>query len=301
MDELLALAEEHDLLLIEDAAQAIGATYGGEYVGTMGDIGGFSLNVHKHIQSGEGGIITTDDDELAQRARLVRNHAETVVGDLEGSHIGELDFDAADLLGQNYRMTELAAAVAREQLRKFPDLLERRIERADLLRSLLEDVSIVCPGPIRAGSTHSYYGFPLWYDPSVGGVELEVFIEALEAEGIPASQYVDPLYNLPVYQRGNVHSNGLVHDGEVAGAEPVEYPKQLCPVAEELRNERLIWMDTVVPESSRADIEDVADAIRKLESNTDQLREYATAHRSDGSDDCVVGAMGSLTRHEADR
>jgi dTDP-4-amino-4,6-dideoxygalactose transaminase len=275
MDELVAIADEHDLLLIEDAAQAIGATYNGEYVGTIGDIGGFSLNVHKHIQSGEGGIITTDDDELAQRARLVRNHAEAVVGDIDGSYVGELPFDADSMIGQNYRMTELAAAVGREQLRKLPTLLERRIERADQLRSLLQNVRIVSPGPIREGSTHSYYGFPLWYDPSVGGVPLEIFIEALNAEGIPAGQYVEPLYKLPVYQKGNVHSNGLVHDGNVAGATPVTYSETLCPVAEKLHSEQLIWMDTVVPEASESDIRDVATAIEKIERNADQLREYA--------------------------
>jgi perosamine synthetase len=277
MDELLGIAEEHDLLLIEDAAQAIGATYDGEHVGTIGDIGGFSLNVHKHIQTGEGGIITTDDDELAQRARLVRNHAETVVGNLEGSHLGSLGFDAGDMIGQNYRMTELAAAVGREQLRKFPELLADRVDRADLLRSLLDDVDIVQPGPIREGSTHSYYGFPLWYDPSVGGVELDVFVEALNVEGVPATQYVDPLYTLPVYQEGNVHSNGLTHDGDVAGAEPVEYPESLCPVAEELAADRLIWMDTVVPENTASDIRDVVEAIRKIERNVDQLREHTAA------------------------
>ncbi len=275
MDELVSIADEHDLILIEDAAQAIGATYDGEYVGTIGDIGGFSLNVHKHIQSGEGGIITTDDDKLAQRARLVRNHAETIVGSLDGSHLGTLDFDASDMIGQNYRMTELAAAVAREQLRKFPTLLEERIERAEQLRSLLRDVSIVRPGPVRERSTHSYYGFPLWYDPSVGTVGLEVFIDALEAEGIPTSQYVEPLYNLPIYQEGNVHSNGLVHNGDVAGGTPVEYPESLCPIAEQIRNEQLIWMDTVVPENSPSDIEDVAEAFKKLERNVDQLRQYA--------------------------
>jgi dTDP-4-amino-4,6-dideoxygalactose transaminase len=275
MDELVAIAEEHDLLLIEDATQAIGATYNGEFVGTIGGIGGFSLNIHKHIQSGEGGIITTDDDELAQRARLVRNHAEAVVNDLDGSYVGSLSFDADAMIGQNYRMTELAAAVGCEQLRKLPTLLEKRIERADQLRSLLQDVRIVAPGPIHEGATHSYYGFPLWYDPSVGGVPLEIFIEALNAGGIPASQYVEPLYNLPVYQEENVHSNGHVHDGDVAGATPVSYRDTLCPVAEKLHSEQLIWMATVVPEASESDIRDIATAIKKIKRNVDQLREYA--------------------------
>lgn len=275
MGEFQAIADEYDLVLIEDAAQAIGAEYDGEYVGTIGDIGGFSLNVHKHIQTGEGGIITTDDDELAQRARLVRNHAEAVVGRVEGSYLGELGFKADHMIGQNYRMTELTAAVGIEQLRKFPDLLAERIDRANKLRSLLENVNIVDIAPVREGSTHSYYGFPMLYDRDVGGVPLDIFIEALEAEGVPASRYVRPLHKLPLYQEDNIHSNGQVHDGDVAGARQVEYPEDLCPVANELYQNRLVVTDTIVPENSREDIRDIASAIKKIERNVDVLREYA--------------------------
>lgn len=272
MEPLQEVATEEDLILIEDAAQAIGATYRGEYAGTIGDIGGFSLNVHKHIHTGEGGVIVTDDDELARRVQLIRNHGETVVGQREESALGELSFDYTDIVGQNYRMTELAAAVGREQLRKLPDLLDERVQRARELRSLLGEIEIVTPPPVRSHSTHSYYGFPLWYDPDIGGVELDVFVDALEAEGVPAGKYVEPLYNLPVYQEGNVHSNGQVYKGEVAGGAPVSYPENACPNAEHVYSDRLLVTDTIVPEMSSADVTDIARALEKLDANRDELR-----------------------------
>jgi hypothetical protein len=80
---------------------------------------------------------------------------------------------------------------------------------------------------------------------------------------------------LPLYQEHNIHSNGQVHDGDVAGARQVEYPEDLCPVANELYQNRLVVTDTIVPENSREDIRDIASAIKKIERNVDVLREYA--------------------------
>ena len=273
MDALQEVADDEGLVLIEDAAQAIGATYDGEYAGTIGDIGGISFNIHKHIHTGEGGIVMTDDEELARRAQLLRNHAETVVDKLEGTALGELDFDYTDIVGGNYRMTEMAAAVGVEQLEKLPELRAKRVERAESLRSKLASIDIVSPGPVRENSTHSYYGFPLWYDPKVGGVDLDVFLEALEAEGVPASKYIEPLYNLPVYQEGNVHENGQVSSAPIPGADPVEYSEDTCPVAERLYDERLLITDTVMPEMTEADVQDLADAFAKLDANRASLRE----------------------------
>ena len=116
---LMALAAEHGLVVIEDAAQAPGASRGGRSAGTLGHIGVFSLNYHKTIHSGEGGVAVTDDDTFAERLALVRNHGEAVVADM-GS-------DASDLLGFNYRMGELEAAIAEVQLSRLEELTEPRI------------------------------------------------------------------------------------------------------------------------------------------------------------------------------
>lgn len=271
MDELVEIADEHDLLLIEDAAQGVDSTYDGEFVGTIGDIGGFSLNVHKHVHSGEGGIVVTDDDELAQRVELVRNHGETVVSDLEGSAVGELSFDYTDIVGQNYRMTEPIAAVGVEQMAKLDDLVERRRQSARRLRDALEDSRLVTPTPVRPDSTHSYYGFPMLYDETETEVPLPRFIEAVSAEGVPVDQYVEPLYTLPVYREGNVHENGQVYSGDLSGVDTVDYSGSLCPVAERLYGRRLFITDTIMPDTTPEDVDDIARAIDKVEQNLDAL------------------------------
>ena len=120
VERINAIAKKHNLVVIEDASQAPGATYKNKFAGTLGDIGVFSLNYHKHIHTGEGGMVVTDNDELADRVRLIRNHAESVV---EAKGIKNL----VNMVGFNFRMTEIEAAIARCQLRKLKPLLNSRI------------------------------------------------------------------------------------------------------------------------------------------------------------------------------
>lgn len=107
----MSIARKHNLFVIEDNAQSPGATINGKYAGTFGHLSIFSLNYHKIIHSGEGGIILTEDSELARRCQLIRNHGEMVVND-------EDDYETI-VLGSNYRMSELHAAVGIEQLKRL--------------------------------------------------------------------------------------------------------------------------------------------------------------------------------------
>ena len=136
VEAINTLAKKHRLTVIEDAAQAPGAMYKNEYAGTFGDMGIFSLNYHKHIHSGEGGIIVTNDDTLADRLRLIRNHAEAV---LSARGIKDKD-ELVNMIGFNYRMTEIEAAIAHEQLKKLPSLLEERIKNTDYLNDALSKI-----------------------------------------------------------------------------------------------------------------------------------------------------------------
>ena len=112
MDEIMKIAKEHNLMVIEDAAQAPGCKYKDKYVGTMGDIGVYSFNQNKTISTGEGGVVVTNDDELAKRMELIRNHGEAVVEHYPVKSIG-------GIVGYNYRMTELEDAVGIAQFRKL--------------------------------------------------------------------------------------------------------------------------------------------------------------------------------------
>lgn len=120
ISDLMKIAEKHDLFVIEDAACALGATENKKQVGTFGQIGSFSLHPRKAVTSGEGGILTTDDDELAEKFRVLLNHGIQTKN-------GKMDFVAA---GLNYRMTDFQAALVRGQFARLEKIIERRNELA---------------------------------------------------------------------------------------------------------------------------------------------------------------------------
>lgn len=164
-----AIANAHGIYIIEDAAQAAGATYKNKFAGTLGDIGVFSLNVHKHIQCGEGGVIVTDNTRLAERLRLMRNHAEAVVHDKLWRGLS-VDKENVQLVGMNLRMTELEAAVARVQLTKLESILKN-------VRGWAEKYSV----RVRKDCTHAYYRVAIRQTTNSTG-------------------YIEPIYLMPVFQ-----------------------------------------------------------------------------------------------------
>lgn len=270
-----AIAQKYNLLIIEDTAQAPGAKYKGSFAGTLGDIGVYSLNYHKHVHTGEGGIVVTDNDELAERIRLIRNHAEVVVGDMGRSYL-------VNMLGFNYRMTELEAAIARQQLKKLSGLLSQRQENVAYLEDKLRDLpGIEIPG-VRAGCEHAYYIHPLKYKEAEFGIPRARFIEAVQAELAPlelreaegvniGGGYVKPLYLEPIYQQQIVYGeNGCPftcpwYKGQL------NYAPGLCPVCERMHFNELITHEMIRPPMSHADLDDVARAFYKVWENRADL------------------------------
>lgn len=149
MPELAELAETHDVTLIEDAAQAHGATVDGEHVGTFGDAATFSFYPTKNMTTAEGGMVTTDDPEVADRTRSFINHGRTQ----EGSTY------AHARVGHNFRMTSVAAAIGQVQLEKLPGYVEARREHAARFTEALEDAPAVDPPDEPAGYRHSYHQY----------------------------------------------------------------------------------------------------------------------------------------------
>ncbi|MDR1611670.1 MAG: DegT/DnrJ/EryC1/StrS family aminotransferase, partial [Planctomycetota bacterium] len=201
---LNALAERRGLAVIEDAAQAPGATLDGRFAGALTTMGVFSLNYHKHIHSGEGGVAVTGDDGLADRLRLIRNHAEAVAEGMGAT-------DLANLVGYNFRMTELDAAVARCQLPKLEALNARRIDNVRHLEQSLRDIPCLTMPKVRAGAKHVYYSHACRYNAAVAGIPAARFAEAVKAELPPFELreregtrlgvgYVRPLYMLPLFR-----------------------------------------------------------------------------------------------------
>ena len=169
------------IFIIEDCAQAIGATYHSNYVGTIGDCGVFSFNQSKHINTGEGGMLITNDDKIADRARAVRNH-------------GELSRPELKVLGYNYRMTEIEACIGLDRFKNINELIDIRIRNAEQLTKGLN--GIVTTPVIKPDCKHvfNYYALKV--------KNKERFCEELGKKGIYFGAYVKPLYLLPIYGYG---------------------------------------------------------------------------------------------------
>jgi dTDP-4-amino-4,6-dideoxygalactose transaminase len=274
MDELMAIAKKHNLYVIEDCAQAPMATYNGKNVGTIGDIGIFSLNYHKHIHTGEGGVIVTENDDIAERCYLIRNHGENIV---EPKGIA----NPFNTFGYNYRMTEMEAAVGIEQLKKLPSLIEQRISNVNFFTEELSAIGGLTPPVIEEGSKHVYYVQAFKYTKDIFGVERNTFINAVKAE-IPSAVlredtpllgagYVKPLYLQPLYQQRATHCSFNCEKSKGA----VDYSKGICPTAEKLHFEELFTHEYMRPGMSQQDMNDVVEGFRKVVDNIDELRDFA--------------------------
>lgn len=274
-DRINAIAKKHHLTIIEDASQAPGATYQGKYAGTLGDIGVFSLNYHKHIHTGEGGMVVTDDDELADRVRLIRNHAESIV---EAKGVKNL----VNMVGFNFRMTEIEAAIARCQLKKLRPLLKSRIENIEYLTKRLQTVKGLRPARVRPGCTHSFYVHPILYDENAVSVSRNRFIDAVKAELAPtrgreswgpliSCGYVKPLYLLPLFQqRIAIGTDGFPFRSPLYHGN-VRYEKGSCPVVEHLYKHSLFYHDLAKPPVTEHDLDDIAEAFVKISQHVDEL------------------------------
>ncbi|WP_439817250.1 DegT/DnrJ/EryC1/StrS family aminotransferase [Zavarzinia sp. CC-PAN008] len=273
LDALVAIARRHGLVLIEDAAQAPGTTLHGRLVGAWHGLGGFSLNYHKHIHTGEGGMIVTNDPVLAERCQLIRNHGENVLE----SHGLE---DPANLIGGNYRLTELQAAIGLAQLDRLAPIVAQRQALAARLTQGLAGVPGLTPAWVRPDSQHSWYCYPIRYDEGATGVPRQRFIEAVCAELPPPASsddvaltggYVRPLYLNPVYQkRRALGSRGFPFD-QAAGS--VSYEPGLCPVAERTWRSDLMLSALIRDPLTPDDIDDLVRAIHKVSDRIAELRD----------------------------
>jgi dTDP-4-amino-4,6-dideoxygalactose transaminase len=187
MDEIQAFADDHDLAVVEDAAQAHGATYRGDTVGSIGDVGCFSFYATKNITTGEGGIVTTDNDEIAEQIRLLRSH-------------GMANRDEHVLLGYNYRMSELNGAIGVPQVDKLPQFNRRRREITERLFDGLGDLEWIRPATVRDYVEHTYFWAPFEIDTEVARMSGKEVWAGLKERGVETRhRYVDPLYEQPVF------------------------------------------------------------------------------------------------------
>jgi perosamine synthetase len=185
LDPLSQICEDHSLTLIEDCAQAHGARYHGSTVGTRGKAGCFSFYPTKNMTTGEGGMVTTDDDSYAQRVRQVINHGQ----ETKYSHT---------MIGYNYRLTNIGAAIGRIQLKKLNEFNRIRQENAAFYKKHITRNGIICP-TIRPGCEHVFHQYAIRVLPECD-LSRDYLIQALSSAGIgTAIHYPTPVHKQPVY------------------------------------------------------------------------------------------------------
>jgi perosamine synthetase len=265
MEALRAIADRHGLKIISDTAQSPGALYRSRYAGTWADIGGYSLNYHKHIHSGEGGILVTDVDRYAERARLIRNHAEAVIKSDDAAEL-------ANMVGFNFRMGEIEAAIAREQLRKLPDKVAARQRAAAHIADGLQGLEGLELARVAPGCTHVYYVLGMRLDETRVRVSRTAIIAALRAEGVTGlGAGYQNIHRLPMFVQGIAYgSHGFPWRG-LESSTSRRASTQACPVAERYHEREFFSLNICAHEYTPEEARLVIAAFQKVWRNLDSL------------------------------
>jgi perosamine synthetase len=255
MDAIMAVAAKHRLHVIEDSAQAHNALYRGRKVGTIGHFGAFSLQQSKHMTTGDGGLLISSDDRLAERAALFANKGWPNYGS------GGRDFIS---FGVNYRMTELQAAVALAQLRKLDSIVARRIRAADVITDMIRGLPGICAPATCPDCKHVYWFYPLRVVAAEAGVPAAEFAAALSAEGIPASAgYIGkPIFLYDIIRGKQVYGASYFPWSLQPPGHEVRYELGECPQCEQALSEMV-----VLPCNERftdQDARDIGNAVCKV-------------------------------------
>lgn len=268
LDELVQLAKSKGLKVIEDAAQTPGILYKGKFLGTHGDVGVFSLNEPKNIMTGEGGIIATDNREIAVKCRLIRNHGEAIVDENSSDEL------VANAVGYNFRLVELLAEVGVLQLDHLAHLNKIRQENHRyLVRKLVQEVGdYLKPQEITHAESYSSYTAGFRWISKESGIHRDIVAHVLRSEGIPVASGVARLMSQnPLFQRqlayGKEHCPFSCHLYKRRG----EYSIPDMPNARRLQNEEYLGFFQIGWPNTIEDMEDIVEGFRKIMANKTRL------------------------------
>lgn len=242
MDEIEKIAKEHNLIVIEDAAHAVGADYQGKPIGSISDMTIFSFHPVKHITTGEGGIITTDNEELYQKLLLFRSHGITRDKAMMLEQQGPWYYEQL-ALGYNYRMTDIQAALGLSQLTKVDRFVKRRREIAAMYTEAFQDTSALQVPLQQAGCHSSWHLYIIQLNLEKLACDRKTVFEALQSENIGVNVHYIPVYKHPYYQQ-----NG--------------YREVTCANSEKLY-ERIISLP-IFPKMTNQDVADVIHSVKTI-------------------------------------
>jgi len=212
LEQIIALAKEYNLFVVEDAACALGSLYNSSHAGTFGDAGCFSFHPRKPITTGEGGMLITNDPEVASKVQSLRDHGAAVSDLARHERGGGYLLPSFGMLGYNYRMTDIQGAIGVEQMKKFPWIVERRIERAKRYGEELKDVEWLQTPYVPEAYKHTYQSYvTLVQNPKYKGLTLDAIRELnqfrnnvmarLEENGVATRQGTHAVHTLSYYKR----------------------------------------------------------------------------------------------------
>jgi dTDP-4-amino-4,6-dideoxygalactose transaminase len=256
MDAIMTIAKKHNLLVIEDCAHAHGAKWRGMGAGSIGDFGSFSMQSSKIITTGEGGVLTCRDGEMAERSASIIDCGRAK--DAEEKH---------NTMGVNYRLPEIQAALGLVALERFPEQIHQRAEHADYLEESLSEV----PGVrlLRRDPRHtvrSFYRYVIAIDPEVFGAEHQAVCYALEQEGVSCWDGYPAMHRNEIFQP---RSSKLAVPS--AFPEKFDYSKLSLPETERATELEAVWLDENIFRAGRKGVEDAVKAIQKLTDNRKEM------------------------------
>jgi len=259
MKPITEIARRHGLIVIEDCAHAHGAEYRGRRVGAIGHMGMFSFQSSKNLSSGEGGIVLTNDDELAARLWSIHNC---------GRQPGRAWYEHF-VLGGNHRLGEFQGAILNAQWERFEDQAATREENGKYLAGQLDAVPGIHPQARDADCTrHAYHLFALRFDPGTFGFARERFLDALRGEGIPAAPaYPVPLYRQPLFQKTLFGP----YTGYRSARPDLDYSRTRCPNCETISCVQGVWLEHRLLLGTRRDMDDIVRAVQKIYDQRERL------------------------------
>ena len=273
MDSIMRIARKNNLRVIEDCAQAPGVRYKNKYVGTIGDIGVFSFQETKNITTGEGGMIVTNDPQLAKKCRLIRNHGESIPQQDAGQE------ELVNIVGFNFRMTELTAAMGIEQLKKLPENNRIRNNNARYLCGELNRLKgIKIPASVVRLGTICHI-LPMIYDQKDTRVQRSVIVKALRQEGIPVGTgYLKLMPENPLFLRKIAYGKKGCPFSCHFYNKKIRYRRKDYPLASDLIYNKFIWFYHINRPNTLRDMKDVVKAFKKVFSNIIKLKQYKEKH-----------------------
>ena len=258
MEALMYIAKRHNLMVVEDAAHAHGAVYGGRSVGSLGHLASFSFQSSKNLTSGEGGIIVTNDSRLAEACRSIHNCGRLAGGLWYEHHV----------ISGNYRLGEFQGAVLNTQLDRLEAQTQLRDQNGRYLAAQLSRIPGFHPQRRTTETTrHSYHLFLFRIDAGALGASRETVLRALTAEGIPVcGGYAIPLYRQPLFL------NRAFGPYLSEARKSLDFSQVQCPNCETICAQQGAWLEQSILLGSQRDMDDIVRACEKVYEHRGALR-----------------------------